>query len=100
MPQIRRRAPDRSRLHFPTPYEPMRLPAPLRTIALLGALLVLAASPARAENGYDLWLRYVPVSDAALLTQYRGALTELAIDPSSPTLVAVRDELRLRRGLS
>jgi alpha-glucuronidase len=42
----------------------------------------------------------VPVSDAALLAQYRGALTELAIDASSPTLTAARDELtRGLRGL-
>ena len=61
---------------------------------MLCGLLAVAAPPLQAENGYDLWLRYAPVTDAGLLSGYRAALTELVIDPSSGTLSIARDELR------
>ena len=61
---------------------------------MLCGLLAVAAPPLQAENGYDLWLRYAPVTDASLLSGYRAALTELVIDPSSSTLSIARDELR------
>src|SRR5690606_7969498 len=53
---------------------------------------------ARAENGYDLWLRYQPIADAARLAEYRATISELVIDAASPTLTAARAELT--RGLS
>jgi len=38
-----------------------------------GALLLAsAAAPLRADDGYDLWLRYVPVSDAARMARWRS----------------------------
>ena len=62
------------------------------------ALLVAGlAGPAAAEDGYELWLRYRPVADAAKLAAYRAAITSVAIPRSSATLRAARDELR--RGL-
>jgi alpha-glucuronidase len=61
---------------------------------MLCGLSVAAAPSLRAENGYDLWLRYAPVTDAGVLAGYRAALTELVIDPSSGTLSIARDELR------
>jgi len=45
------------------------------------------------EDGYQLWLRYAPVSDVARLTEYRQLLTHVAIGSSSPTLLAAREEL-------
>src|SRR5688500_75595 len=42
-------------------------------------LAILAASPVRAEDGYELWLRYHRVADAALLKQYRSAITGLVV---------------------
>ena len=71
--------------------------------ALLRALwlvLILAALPAtaRAQDGYDLWLRYPQVNDAARLREYRATAASLLVDGSSPTLAAARDELM--RGLS
>jgi alpha-glucuronidase len=64
-------------------------------------LALLAASVgARAEDGYELWLRYRPVSDPARLESYRAAITGLAIEGSSPTLRAAREEaVRGLRGL-
>lgn len=59
---------------------------------MLACLGVVA--PARAEDGYRLWLRYEPVSDAGMRDAYRAALRSLLISGSSPTLDAARDELQ------
>jgi alpha-glucuronidase len=64
-----------------------------RAILLASALLALLGGTARAEDGYDLWLRYPRVSDPALLAEYRGAATEVVLGGDSPTLRAARDEL-------
>jgi alpha-glucuronidase len=66
------------------------------------AVLVVASpaiglAPAKAEDGYDLWLRYRPV-EAQAAGRYRTALTEVVVSGESPTLEAVRTELR--RGLA
>ena len=52
----------------------------------------------RAESGYNLWLRYTPVSDAALLRQYRNQIPGFTVLGQSLTLEAVRKELK--NGLS
>lgn len=59
---------------------------------LIAAVLMLFAVPARAEDGYDLWLRYRPM-DAGALAQYRPAATAIVAEGASPTLNAARDEL-------
>jgi alpha-glucuronidase len=61
-------------------------------------LLIIAATPLRADDGYDLWLRYVPASDAARLAQYRASIARIVVQGDSPSLDAVRDELT--KGLS
>ncbi len=58
-----------------------------RAAVLLLPLLAVAAG-ARAEDGYELWLRYRTVSDPALLKSYRASITGLAIEGSSPPLRA------------
>jgi len=45
------------------------------------------------EDGYDLWLRYRLIADAARLAQYRSAITQLVIASDTPTLHAARAEL-------
>lgn len=45
------------------------------------------------EDGYELWLRYAPIADAARLAEYRAALTHVVIAGGSPTLHAAREEL-------
>ena len=62
-----------------------------RVLLWLAAAL-LPVAPALAEDGYDLWLRYVPVQ-ASLAEGYRAHATELAIAADSPTGRATRDEL-------
>ena len=64
---------------------------PLFTLCAL--LLLLAPVAARAEDGYELWLRYRLVSNTTLRAEYRGAMSQLVIEGDSPTLAAARDEL-------
>ncbi|HEY8957456.1 alpha-glucuronidase family glycosyl hydrolase [Chitinophaga sp.] len=47
----------------------------------------------KAENGYDLWLRYKPVADKALLTSYRESITTIITGGSSATMKIVKEEL-------
>jgi alpha-glucuronidase len=74
----------------------------MKSLPLLRALLAFAmfavvSSAARAEDGYDLWLRYHPV-EKQYLAGYRAAASVLVTTGSSPTIAAARDELV--RGLS
>jgi alpha-glucuronidase len=64
-----------------------------RALLLAAALLALRGAPVRAEDGYDLWLRYPRVSATALLAEYRAAASRIVVDGDSPTLRAARDEL-------
>jgi alpha-glucuronidase len=67
---------------------------PVLRLLLLAALLVPAtASALKAEDGYELWLRYHTLTDAARLREYRAALTQLVVPGSSATLRAARFEL-------
>src|SRR5690606_35450710 len=64
---------------------------------LAAALLALAVLPvAQAEDGYELWLRYRPLEQAAL-ERYRPRLAQLVAPASSETQRAARQELE--RGL-
>lgn len=47
------------------------------------------------EDGYQLWLRYLPVTDAQLLAAYRAAITKIVMLATSPILVAAYEELSL-----
>ena len=66
--------------------------------ALTIVTILLAAGPAHAEDGYELWLRYRPIDDAGLLKTYRAGITGVLVSSTSPTGNATSDELR--RGLS
>ena len=65
----------------------------MRVIAVVLALLLSGSSIARADDGYDLWLRYRLIDDRATLAAYRGDVTRLVVGGSSPTMRAVREEL-------
>jgi alpha-glucuronidase len=69
--------------------------AALRPLLVVMALAI--AAPARAEDGYDLWLRYPP-APAAQAATYRAANTQLVLQGRSPTLDVAAAELA--RGLS
>ena len=61
---------------------------------MLGIALASMACSAgvRAEDGYDLWLRYIPL-EPALAADYRTQLGEVAAPDQTPTQRAARDEL-------
>jgi alpha-glucuronidase len=46
------------------------------------------------EDGYELWLRYTPIGDAAVLEAYRPLLTQIVQSALSPTLDIAQAELR------
>jgi alpha-glucuronidase len=50
------------------------------------------------DDGYRLWLRYDPISDAARRAEIAAAFRDIALPGASPVLAAARDELA--RGLS
>ena len=61
------------------------------------AVAIAPSTPARRapanEDGYDLWLRYRRVTDAARLAEYQGAVTQIVVTGTTPTVAAARDEL-------
>lgn len=58
-------------------------------------LLILAFINSRAEDGYNLWLRYSPVENNELLAEYQKLLSEIAISGKSLTVDAIKSELTL-----
>jgi alpha-glucuronidase len=66
---------------------------------MLAFLVALAAFPAagRAEDGYDLWLRYAPVESAGLRNAYRQAIAGVIVQQAPATAAVVSKELA--RGL-
>ena len=52
----------------------------------------------QAEDGYELWLRYAPVTNATRAVEYKTQIKALAIYGNSATMQAVTEELN--RGLS
>jgi alpha-glucuronidase len=66
----------------------------------LAALALLSPAWAEAEDGYDLWLRYRPITEAATRDAYRSVVRSVLVEGRSPTAEATRAELlRGLRGL-
>jgi alpha-glucuronidase len=63
-----------------------------RTI-LFFAIALAGSVRAHAETGYDLWLRYLPIEDAALRESYRKAISSIVVYPASPTGRVIATEL-------
>ena len=71
-----------------------------RRVAAAALVLASAAAPLRADDGYDLWLRYPAVDNPVRLAEYRAAISHLVLEGGSASLAAARDELaRGLRGL-
>ncbi|MET0649161.1 MAG: alpha-glucuronidase family glycosyl hydrolase [Pyrinomonadaceae bacterium] len=68
-------------------------------VCLAAVILLLAVAPARAEDGYRLWLRYDPLP-AHVLKGYRQRINTVVVEVASrtPTLDAARDELIVGSG--
>ena len=60
------------------------------------AAALIAAAPARAEDGYDLWLRYRPIADATRLADIRARATMIVAPTEGETMRVAVDELRAR----
>jgi len=62
---------------------------------LLAGFCGIAPRIACGEDGYNLWLRYVKVPDAALLARYRSGVTEVVqrIGPEDRSCAVASDEL-------
>ncbi|WP_232823563.1 alpha-glucuronidase family glycosyl hydrolase [Dyella sp. C9] len=67
-----------------------------RWLGVFGGLLLACAGTVRAEDGYDLWLRYRPLP-AAQASLYRSHAAQLVMATATPIELATRDELQ--RGL-
>lgn len=59
---------------------------------------ILLVAPSYAEDGYDTWLRYVPVQDESLKKTYQRQLQQIIVEGDSPTAQATAAELQ--RGLA
>lgn len=62
-------------------------------VVITVCLLLSAFVAAQAENGYQLWLRYKPVSNPALVKQYRAVCSSYLINGNSPTIMVIQKEL-------
>ncbi|HMH64044.1 MAG TPA: alpha-glucuronidase family glycosyl hydrolase, partial [Rhizomicrobium sp.] len=63
-----------------------------RALPLVAVAFLLLAAPARAEDGYDLWLRYRPM-EASAQPQYRPLATTVVSEGAAPSLDAAKAEL-------
>lgn len=55
--------------------------------------IVLSFAYAKAENGYDLWLRYTKINNSTLLSQYNRQIASPAVTGQSQTITIIKDEL-------
>lgn len=69
----------------------------MRLLALILGLALVVAPAARAEDGYDLWLRYKPV-EASVRATYAARAAAIAPTRDTPTMKVARAELE--RGLT
>jgi alpha-glucuronidase len=67
-------------------------------LKLLALFLLFFPLKSYAEDGYDLWLRYVPIQDKTLLAEYRSQINGIFVPDLSETTRATKAELE--RGLT
>lgn len=65
----------------------------MKSKAIYTIVLFFCLQNLYAENGYDLWLRYLKVDNTHLLSTYRQAFGQLVFPATSPTLQEAKDEL-------
>jgi alpha-glucuronidase len=63
----------------------------MRVVLLVIMLFIF--SSLKAENGYDLWLRYNKISNVAILDQYKKQIASPVVPGSSQTITIIKDEL-------
>jgi alpha-glucuronidase len=68
----------------------------LRNVSLLPLTIIIIlcfSGKSMAENGYELWLRYAPVSSPVMLEQYKAAITEMVFQGNSATMQVAEKEM-------
>lgn len=77
----------------------MPAPGSLRLFVLI-VLLLLPLFRGRAEDGYELWLRYRPIEEKNVIAEYRGLVKYAVMMEEAPEIRAAREEFsRAVRGL-
>jgi alpha-glucuronidase len=66
----------------------------LRLIVLALALFISTRARARAETGYDAWLRYAPIQDPGVKSRYDRLPSIVVSLTESPVIQSASDELR------
>src|SRR6187455_1601235 len=56
-------------------------------------IFILLPALLKAEDGYDLWLRYKKISNYSLLDQYKKQITSPVVLGSSQTIAIIKTEL-------
>src|SRR4029078_2755529 len=56
-------------------------------------IFILLPALLKAEDGYDLWLRYNKISNTSLLDQYKKQITSPVVLGSSQTITIIKTEL-------
>ena len=56
-------------------------------------ILILLPALIKAEDGYDLWLRYKKIQTTHLLDQYKKQITSPVVHGSSQTIAIIKTEL-------
>ncbi|PKP10514.1 MAG: alpha-glucuronidase [Bacteroidetes bacterium HGW-Bacteroidetes-4] len=65
-----------------------------RYTLIIGLVCLSVSMSLKAENGYDLWLRYAPISDANLEQNYQKILGTVVVPGYSETQQIIRKELK------
>ncbi|UZR96951.1 alpha-glucuronidase family glycosyl hydrolase [Chondrinema litorale] len=69
----------------------MKMKKPLRVFFLL--IILLCSFKIQAEDGYELWLRYQPVTNSQHKEYIQSLFTEVLIDDNSATAKVIKEEL-------
>jgi alpha-glucuronidase len=64
-------------------------------ISIVGALLfILSFHTLKAENGYDLWLRYHLITDSKMLGNYKALVSGFIINGNSAIIQSTKQEIK------
>lgn len=69
----------------------------MKRLLAIGLMLIggLSVSQVYGESGYDMWLRYQPVSDQSLMRDYRKKLRHLVVQGETEIMASAADELTM-----
>ncbi len=60
---------------------------------ILSIIGIITLFTLRAESGYELWLRYAPITNPQLKTSYAQTINSVILPGKSPSSTIIRDEL-------